>query len=97
MVGTAMDGHKFKPVVIGKCANPRCFAGVNKDDLPVYYYSSPSAWMSQDIFWYWFMEHFSKEVTEHYGLETTVHVLLDNCAAHPPKEDLDQMFPNIQI
>ena len=25
MVGTAMDGFKFKPLVIGKSANPRCF------------------------------------------------------------------------
>ena len=43
------------------------------------------------------MEHFAPEVIEIYGTDTTVHVMLDNCSAHPPAEDLDVMYPNIQI
>ena len=97
MVGTAMDGFKFKPVVIGKSQNPRCFKDVNRDELPVYYYSSKNAWMTREIFWDWFLDHFIYEVNEHYGEDTTVHLLLDNCAEHLPKEQLDEMFPNIQI
>ena len=48
MVGTAMDGHKFKPVVIGKSKNPRCFKSLNKEDLPVHYYNSSNAWMTRE-------------------------------------------------
>ena len=65
--------------VIGKSKNPRCFKDLNRENLPVHYYNSPNAWMTHGIFWDWFLDHFSKEVIEHYGEYTMVHVLLDNC------------------
>ena len=97
LYGASMDGYKFKPLVIGKSANPRCFGHrFDKSTLPVHYYHSTSAWMTKDIFFDWFCNHFEPEVAQHFpGL--TVHVLLDNCRAHPPKEELDIMFPNIKI
>ena len=49
-VGTSACGHKFKPIIIGKSLNPRCFRNMRKEDLPCYYYRSDSAWMTQDIF-----------------------------------------------
>ena len=37
LVGAAMDGHKFKPLVIGKSLNPRCLKNVDRSTLPVHY------------------------------------------------------------
>ena len=67
LVGAAMDGHRFKPLVIGKYKRPRCFKGVNMSTLPVHYYHNRSAWMNQEIFTDWFLYHFLPEVREHYG------------------------------
>ena len=96
MFGSSMAGHKFKLVVIGKAKNPRCFKNIDKSNLPVIYYNSPTAWMTKEIFYDWFFVHFAPEVQELYG-DQTVHVLLDNCRAHPSKEMLDSMYPNIKV
>ena len=49
LVGTTMDGHKFKPVVEEKYQHPCGLRGVSRDTLPVHYYPSPSAWMTSEI------------------------------------------------
>ena len=86
-LGAAMDGTKCKAVVIGKSKNPRCFKDINRDELPVHYYNSPNAWMTRKFFWDWFMDHFAPEVIQRYGKQKTLHILLDNCSAHPPADD----------
>ena len=96
-VGTSACGHKFKPIIIGKSLKPRCFRNMRKEDLPCYYYRSDSAWMTQDIFYDWFINGFQKEVHEHFGPEQQIYVLLDNCRAHPPQDVLDSLFPNIMV
>jgi len=40
------DGGKEKPVVIWKYENPRCFKNLNKNLLPVSYFSQFKAWMT---------------------------------------------------
>ena len=97
MLGTTACGHKFKPIVIGKSLNPRCFKNLNKKDLPCYYYRSDSAWMTQEIFWDWFTKGFQEELVAHFGQDRQVYVLLDNCRAHPPQEELDALYPNIMV
>ena len=46
LVGAAMDGHKFKPLLIGKSLNPRCLKNVDRSTLPVHYYAKNSTWMA---------------------------------------------------
>ena len=96
-VGTTADGIKFKPIIIGKSANPRCFKNIRKEDLPCYYYNSDSAWMTQDIFFDWFLNGFQRELNELFGREQQIYLLLDNCRAHPPQDVLDSLFPNIMV
>jgi hypothetical protein len=46
-----MDGSKkFKALVVGKSENPRCFSGINRNNLPIYYTNNRTAWMNADIF-----------------------------------------------
>ena len=71
------------------------FENIKKEDLPCHYYKSQSAWMMQEIFHDWFLNHFSKEVFDFYGPNQQVYVLLDNSRAHPPQEILDALFTNI--
>ena len=97
MFGTTASGHKFKPLVIGKSNNPRCFSNIRKEDLPCYYYCSDSAWMTQDIFYDWFTNGFQQEVNALYGHDQQIYVLLDNCRAHPPQDMLDSLYPNIMV
>ena len=92
-----MEGYKFKLVVIGKTANPRCMGRMDKSTLPVIYYHSPTAWMTKDIFYDWFMTQLAPEVTDMYGEHTTVYILLDNCRAHPGREILDSLYPNNKV
>ena len=91
MLGTSAAGHKFKPIIIGKSQNPRCFKNIRKEDLPCYYYKSDSAWMTQEIFMDWFVNGFQKELTEHFGVDQQIYVLLDNCRAHPHQDILDSL------
>ena len=48
LLGSSVIGDKLKPLVIGKAANPRCFKGVNRDALGVYYESNPIKSQSLD-------------------------------------------------
>ena len=82
LVGASMDGYKFKPLVIGKSQNPRCFKNVGKDNLPVIYFANPSAWMTTDILNEWFYNYFIPEVKAHYGNRKII-LTLDNASSHP--------------
>ena len=60
-----MDGsEKMRPVVIGSSENPRCFKNINKNNLPVFYRSNKTSWMTNDIFTEWLInadKHFKSE------------------------------------
>ncbi|CAG7820999.1 unnamed protein product [Allacma fusca] len=73
------DGaEKLKPLVIGKYANPRCFAKLkSRESLPVYYYANKKAWMVTTIFSEW-LRKINKQVQKRKIL-----LLLDNCSSHP--------------
>ena len=83
LVGAAMDGHKFKPLAIGKSLNPRCFKNVDRSTLPVHYYANNSAWMDRDIMKDWFYNLFLPEVRQRYGTRQII-LTLDNAGFHPP-------------
>ena len=92
LVGAAMDGHKFKPLVIGKSLNPRCLKNVDRSTLPVHYYANKSAWMDRDIMKDWFYNHFLQEVRLRYGTRQII-LTLDNAGSHPP--DLGVSEPQV--
>lgn len=87
MAGT----HKIKLCVVGKYRKPRCFKNISY--LPVDYRAQHSAWMNSEIFLGWFKHVFVPSVKENLkkkGLpeDSKVVLLLDNCKAHPPTEEL---------
>jgi len=43
-------GEKFKPLVIGKSKQPRCFKNIKPEQLPVHYYYNKKAWMNSMIY-----------------------------------------------
>lgn len=43
-------GEKYKPLVIGKALNPRCFKNVKVAELPVSWKSNKKAWMTRVVF-----------------------------------------------
>ncbi len=76
-----MDGsEKLKPVLIGKAANPRCFKAnnVNKANLPVYYRSNQSAWMTDEIFREWL----TKIDHQFKAQNRKILLFLDNFSGH---------------
>ena len=54
--GAAGNGRKFRPLIIGKAANPRAFQHLRSqnqtisDVLPISYAHSSNAWMTAEIF-----------------------------------------------
>ena len=77
--------------VIGKFAKPRALTGIS--NLPVHYTHQSNAWMTAEIFEYWFMHIFVPAVNNFLkkkGLpeDSKVCLLLDNCRAHPPADQL---------
>ena len=84
-------GYKEKPIVIWKSANPRCFRGFNKSQLPVHYYDQSNAWMSGDILDTYLTSFNSKLRLE----KRTILLLMDNAGCHP--EHLKGKYSNIKI
>jgi len=81
--------HKLKPLCIGHSKSPRCFHHVNLNALPMDYRSSKNAWMTSAIFDEWFFK--VPNVRRHLRMqkvEEKAVLLLDNCAAHPPGDQL---------
>lgn len=78
---------KRKLLVIGKCAKPRCFKGLTVDSLPVLYYDNKNAWMTSEIFKDWLMSWDA----ELRWASRKVLLLLENCAAHPRLDCLENI------
>ena len=82
---------KLPLLFIGKAKRPRCFAGINMENLPVTYRNSTNAWMTMKIFGDWFHNvfvPFVRSALRKMGVETKAILILDNCAAHPDEDDL---------
>lgn len=83
--------HKLTPLIIGKSQNPRCFKSINIKSLPVEYRNSANAWMTANIFYDWFHSSFVPTVQKFLrdsNLPQKALLLLDNCPAHPPADNL---------
>ncbi|KFM65526.1 Jerky protein, partial [Stegodyphus mimosarum] len=91
LCANASGNHRVTPFVIGKSAKPRAFKNVTH--LPVQYDAQSNAWITAALFKDWFFHHFVPEVKESFkslGLpeDTKAILLLDNCKAHPPVDEL---------
>ncbi|GBO21549.1 Jerky [Araneus ventricosus] len=91
LCANASGNHRVIPFVIGKSAKPRAFKNVTH--LPVQYKAQSNAWMTAALFKDWFFHHFVPEVKESFkslGLpeDTKAILLLDNCKALPPVDEL---------
>jgi len=71
----ATGSKKFKPLVIGKYQNPRCFKKINMQTLPVQYTSNSKAWMTMEK-WNEWLRWLDNQLVERSLL------LIDNCPAH---------------
>lgn len=92
--------HKVKPLCIGKSKNPRCFHHINRSTLPFSYDASKNAWMTSSIFENWFHKEFVPAVRKHLRqqrLEPKALLLLDNCPAHPPADNLVSRDGRIRV
>ena len=49
----SMTGEKLTPLVIRRCAKPRCFKKVNVESLPVTYRFNKKAWINSNLFAEW--------------------------------------------
>ena len=83
--------HKLKLFVLGKFKKPRAFKDVVH--FPVHYDANANAWMTAVLFKWWFFHCFVPEVKEHLRQQdlpedSKVILLLDNCRAHPPAQEL---------
>lgn len=45
--------EKLEPIVVNRAAKPRCFRGVNINDIPIKYFSNTKAWMTTKVFLEW--------------------------------------------
>ena len=71
-----------QPVVIWKSMNPRCFKGVRKESLPVYYYSQPKSRMTGDI-----LHDILGSVNHKLRAKgRSIILLVDNASCHPSTE-----------
>jgi len=75
------DGsHKLKPLIIGKCAKPRCFKNINISNLPIIYRHNSKAWMLLTTFQEW-LQNFDLQMSRKYNNQRVL-LFLDNCPCH---------------
>ena len=68
--------HKYK--------TPRVLKGINKDDLPVWYYWNRTAWMQASV-WYNYLEKVNKMMKQQ---NRNILLLADNAPTHIINENL---------
>ena len=86
----AAGKSESKPIVIWKSANPRCFKGIKKSDLPVEYFSQPKAWMTGDI-----LEIVLCKLNKQLRSKDRYVLFMDNAGCHPP--NITEKFSNIKV
>ena len=84
------SGSIAMPIMfIHKSAHPRCFKNLNKEDLPVHYYSQKNSWMDSTLFKSWFFDKFVPlccSSLQKVGLAERALPLLKNSPCHPSLE-----------
>lgn len=94
----ASGRFRCKPMLVYREENPRALKNKNKDFLPVFWKSNPTAWVNQVIFVDWFTKSFIpgvKEFLAEKNLAFKVLLLMDNAKCHP--ETLQTLDPNVQV
>ncbi|XP_050339622.1 tigger transposable element-derived protein 4-like [Bactrocera neohumeralis] len=90
MLAANMDGsEKFKILLIGKSAKPRCFRGIKW--LPVHYKANSKAWMTVQIFEEWVL-NLDKRFQ---STGRKILLFIDNCPAHP--KDVQSKLKTIEL
>lgn len=89
MLCVSPTGEFEKPLVIGKCAKPRCFRNINVSSLPVQWEHNKKAWMNSALFTSW-IKSFNKKMRK-VGLH--VALLLDNAPSRP----VDLELSNVKV
>ena len=77
--------------LIGKDKCPRCFQQLDMKLLPVKFTNQKNSWMTTDQFMEWFHTDFVRYVSKKLkslGEKPNAVLILDNCFAHPDREDL---------
>ena len=87
LFGATASGHKFKPLIIGRFANPGSFQQLtdqNKSvsDLPIHYTHNRNAWMTADIFREWFVKGFQSEVEGMLDPDMKIQFIIESCMSH---------------
>ena len=101
LFGATANGHKFKPLIIGKSKTPRPFLQFKRnnqtisDVLDVNYDYNENAWMTGEIFRNWFITCFLHEISPLIDPDMDIQFLLDNCTAHPIS--LDDLDPYVSV
>jgi transposase len=90
MLCCSFTGEKLRPLVIGKAENPRCFRGVQKNQLTVTWKSNRKAWMTRALFQEWLLE-----LDRKMGVaKRKIILFLDNASSHPsiPLQNIKLQF-----
>ena len=94
----ASGTHKLDLVFIHKYENPRALKHINKDKLPVKYYSQSKAWMTTYLFEISFSQEFVPAVKnrlKELGLEEKAILALDNAPSNTKLSLLPSEHSNI--
>ena len=82
MLCCSWTGEKLTPLVIGKAKSPRCFKGINVQDLSVTWRWNRKAWMTSTIFQEWLLG-----IDRLLGMRNRKILLFaDNASCHLPPE-----------
>jgi len=88
------DGsHKFRPMVIGKYANPRPLKGINRTTLPCFYTHQQKGWMEFSIFRK-YIDSLNEKIRKDNPSRKIV-LLIDGAGSHKGIEQLT--FSNILV
>ena len=89
----ALGVKEFKPIVIWKSENPRCFKKVNKSKLPVFYFSQNKAWMTGNIM----HQVLTKLNVKMKSKKRSILLFLDCAGCHPESLAEPGKYSNIKI
>lgn len=99
LCANAEGSHKIDLLAIGKAARPRGFPK-NFSDLPVKYKNSKKAWMTREIFEWWYDHVFIPQVEEFQARNNKhedVLLLLDNAPVHNKAFDYTRLNGRFKV
>ena len=85
------NGEKESAIIIWKSINPRCFKGIDRQKLPVQYYSQSKGWMTGGI-----LDEVLSKLNRKLRLKgRSIVLLMDNAGCHP--EEMKDKYSNIKV